>query len=494
MSGSDAITAVIDGVDKGLIIGGKVLEATGGATLPVENPATGMPLCEVADGTAEDGKAALDAACAAQESWAATPPRARGEILRRTYDLLISRTEEFALLITLEMGKSLAESREEVVYAAEYLRWFGEEAVRIDGEWKVGESGGSRVLVMKQPVGPCLLITPWNAPLAMPARKIAPALAAGCTTVVKPAGQTPLTTLKLASLFAEAGLPAGIVNVVTTSHSAQVTTPLIHDPRMRKLSFTGSTPVGRVLIAQSAEQVLRTSMELGGNAPFVVCADADVDAAVEGALTAKMRNIGEACVAANRFHVHEDVAAEFTDKLTARMSALTVGAGTEPETDLGPLIDDRQRSRVAALVDDAVRSGAEVRLGGEMPAGPGYFYPPTVLTNVTTSTGITREEIFGPVAAIRTFADDAQAVRDANDTEFGLVSYLYTRDLERAIRLTEQLESGMVGLNRGYISDPSAPFGGIKASGTGREGGNVGIDEYLELKYVALNLSGLATA
>jgi succinate-semialdehyde dehydrogenase/glutarate-semialdehyde dehydrogenase len=493
MNGSDAVTAVIDAVDKGLVIGGKLLEATGGATFPVENPATGLPLCEVADGSPEDGKAALDAACAAQEDWATTPPRERGEILRRTYDLLIARTEEVALLITLEMGKSLAESREEVVYAAEYIRWFGEEAVRIDGDWKVGEKGGSRILVMKQPVGPCLLITPWNAPLAMPARKIAPALAAGCTTVVKPAGQTPLTTLKLASLFTEAGLPAGVVNVVTTDQSAPVTTPLIRDPRMRKLSFTGSTPVGRVLIAQSAERVLRTSMELGGNAPFIVCADADVDVAVEGALTAKLRNIGEACVAANRLLVHEDVAAEFTDKLTDRMRALTMGAGTAPETDLGPLIDDRQRSRVAALVDDAVRRGAEVRLGAELPSGPGYFYPPTVLTNVAASTEITREEIFGPVAAIRTFADDAQAIREANDTEFGLVSYLYTQDLQRAIHLTEQLESGMVGLNRGYISDPSAPFGGIKASGIGREGGNVGIDEYLELKYVALDLPGLAT-
>lgn len=480
---------VIDQVEKGVLIDGKWRPGAGGATFPVENPATGEHLCEVADATPKDASAALDAASAAQPGWAAVPPRRRGEILRRAHDLLLERIEEFALLITLEMGKSLAESRAEVHYGANYLRWFAEEAVRIDGTWKVSEDGTARVLVTRQPVGPCLLITPWNAPLAMPARKIGPAVAAGCTMVVKPAQQTPLTTAALAGVLIEAGLPSGVLNIVPTSHAAPVTEPLIRDGRLRKLSFTGSTPVGRLLLAQAAETVLRTSMELGGNAPFIVCEDADLDAAVEGAMTAKLRNVGEACIAANRLYAHADVAEEFTRRLVARMSRLTLGAGTDPATDLGPLIDDRQRRRLADLVDETVAAGAQVRAGARMPEGRGYFYPPTVLTDIPTGARITREEIFGPVAAVQTFSTEEEVLRAANDTEFGLVSYLYTRDLNRALRMSERLESGMVGLNRGYVSDPSAPFGGMKHSGVGREGGNTGIDEYLEQKYVAIDMA-----
>jgi succinate-semialdehyde dehydrogenase/glutarate-semialdehyde dehydrogenase len=478
---------VIGRVEKGLLIAGRWRQAADGETFVVEDPATGRPLCEVADGTPADALAALDVASAAQRRWAAVPPRHRGEILRRAYDLLIERIEEFALLITLEMGKSLAESRAEVVYGAEYLRWFGEEAVRTDGTWKVSEDGSARVLVMRQPVGPCLLITPWNAPLAMPARKIGPAIAAGCTMIVKPGAQTPLTTAALAGVLMEAGLPDGVLNIVTTSNAAAMTEPLMRDGRLRKVSFTGSTPVGRLLLAQAAGTVLRTSMELGGNAPFIVCEDADIDAAVDGAMTAKLRNVGEACIAANRFHVHADVVEEFSEKLTARMEAITVGAGTDPATDMGPMIDSRQRRRVADLVEETIAEGGRLRAGGAVPSGPGYFYPPTVITDVPVGARISREEIFGPVAAIRTFTTEAEALNDANDTEFGLVSYLYTRDLGRALRMTEQLETGMVGLNRGYVSDPSAPFGGMKQSGVGREGGATGIDEYLEQKYVAID-------
>ncbi len=481
------MNTVVDKVHKGLLVAGRWRPATGGGTFVVENPATGQGLCEVADATPADALAALDAAGAAQRRWAAVPPRARGEVLRRAHDLLIERIDEFALLITLEMGKSLAEARQEVTYGANYLRWFGEEAVRIDGTWKVSEDGTARVLVTRQPVGPCLLITPWNAPLAMPARKIGPAVAAGCTMVVKPAAQTPLTTAALAEVLAEAGLPDGVLNIIQTIDAAAVTEPLLRDGRLRKLSFTGSTPVGKLLMAQAAGTVLRTSMELGGNAPFIVCEDADVDAAVEGAMTAKLRNVGEACIAANRFHVHAAVAEEFTEKLVARMGTITVGAGTDPGTGMGPMIDDRQRSRVADLVGETVGAGARLRAGGVVPDGPGYFYPPTVLTEVPADARISREEIFGPVAAIQTFASESEALRAANDTEFGLVSYLYTRDLARALRMVEELETGMVGLNRGYVSDPSAPFGGMKQSGVGREGGNTGIDEYLEQKYVAID-------
>ncbi|WP_410668019.1 NAD-dependent succinate-semialdehyde dehydrogenase [Amycolatopsis sp. cmx-4-68] len=492
MVASGSENEVVGRVEKGLLIDGQWRQAAGGGTFAVEDPATGRTLGEISDATPADAMAALDAADRARAKWAAVPPRRRAEILRRAHDLLIARRHEFALLITLEMGKSLGESLAEVDYGANYLRWFGEEAVRIDGSWKVSEDGTARVLVTRHPVGPCLLITPWNAPLAMPARKIGPAVAAGCTMIVKPAPQAPLTTAALAGVLIEAGLPDGVLNTIPTTDAAAVTEPLLRDGRLRKLSFTGSTPVGRVLLAQAAGTVLRTSMELGGNAPFIVCRDADLDAAVEGAMVAKLRNVGEACIAANRFHVHAAVAEEFSEKLVSRMSTLVVGPGTDPATDLGPLIDDRQRRKVADLVDDAVAAGARVRTGGDVPAGPGYFYPPTVLTDVPARTRITREEIFGPVAAIRTFTTEADVLRDANDTEFGLVSYLYTRDLSQALRMSEHLETGMVGLNRGYVSDPSAPFGGVKQSGIGREGGNTGIDEYLEQKYIAIDATGSA--
>lgn len=479
---------VLGRVEIGVLINGRWRNGGDGGTFAVENPATGQTLREVADGTPKDALAALDAASTAQSTWSAVPPRQRGEILRRAYELLMERRDEFALLITLEMGKSVAESRAEVDYGANYLRWFGEEAVRIDGRWKVSEDGSARVLVMRQPVGPCLLITPWNAPLAMPARKIGPAVAAGCTMIVKPAQQTPLTTAALAGLLAEAGLPDGVLNIVPTTQAGAITELLMRDGRLRKLSFTGSTSVGRLLLSQAADTVLRTSMELGGNAPFIVCRDADIDAAVEGAMTAKLRNVGEACIAANRFYVDAAVVDEFSEKLVARMITITVGPGTDPGTDLGPMIDDRQRRRVADLVDETVAAGACVRAGGELPAGPGYFYPPTVLTDIPAGARITREEIFGPIAAINTFTGEEEVLREANNTEFGLVSYLFTRDLDQALRMCEQLESGMVGLNRGYVSDPSAPFGGVKQSGVGREGGNTGIDEYLEEKYVAINV------
>jgi len=479
---------VLGGIEKELLIGGRFRAAAGGRTFAVENPATGESLCEVADGSAEDARDALAAASAAQSSWAATAPRERSEILRRAYDLLVERTEVIAALITLEMGKSLAESRAEVAYGSEFFRWYSEEAVRIQGDFTVEPGGSGRVVLMRQPVGPSLLITPWNVPLAMPTRKIGPAIAAGCTMILKPAEQTPLTALLLASVLTEAGLPDGVLNVVTTSDPEAVAAPLMHDDRLRKLSFTGSTAVGRKLIASSADKVLRTSMELGGNAPFIVCADADIDAAVDGAMIAKMRNIGEACIAANRFYVHADVAQEFTGRLTARMSKMVVGRGVDEGVEVGPLIDADQRDKVAALVDDAVGRGARVHTGGTVPSGPGYFYPQTVLTEVPSSARMVEEEIFGPVAAISTFTDEQEVLRSANATRAGLVSYVYTRDTGRAIRLAEGLETGMVGLNRGFVSNPAAPFGGMKQSGLGREGGRAGIEEYLELKYVAVDV------
>ncbi|WP_433788098.1 NAD-dependent succinate-semialdehyde dehydrogenase [Actinomycetospora sp. CA-101289] len=488
MAETDRERRVIDEVTKGLIIGGSVRDATDQKTFGVEDPSTGEILCDVADASPEDGMAALDAAAGVQAEWAATAPRERGEILRRAFELVTERADDIAMLMTLEMGKTLAESKAEIGYAAEFFRWFSEEAVRIAGEWKVNATGSGRVLVMRQPIGPCLLITPWNFPLAMGTRKIGPAIAAGCTMVIKPASLTPLTILKLADILAEAGLPDGVLNVVTTKSTGKVMGPLIADGRIRKLSFTGSTEVGQKLLQQASEQVLKTSMELGGNAPFVVCADADVDAAVEGAMLAKMRNIGEACTAANRFYIHADVAEEFTKKLTERMGDMKVGRGTEEGVEVGPLVEADQRDKVAELVDDAVQKGATVRTGGQVPSGQGYFYPPTVLADVPTSARVAKEEIFGPVAPIFTFTEDDEAIRAANDTEFGLVSYLYTRDLSRAIRLAERLEAGMVGLNQGVVSNAGAPFGGWKQSGLGREGGSVGIEEYLEVKYVAMNV------
>ncbi|WP_433272231.1 NAD-dependent succinate-semialdehyde dehydrogenase [Pseudonocardia xinjiangensis] len=483
-------TRVVDAVPTGLFIGGTWRPATSGATLTVDDPATGKALCEVADAAPEDGMDALAAAVAAQPSFAAMPPRERGEILRRAYELMMERIDDLALLMTLEMGKPLAESRGEISYAAEFFRWFAEEAVRIDGGYATAPNGTSRFLVQKQPVGVCLLITPWNFPMAMGTRKIGPAIAAGCAMVLKPAAQTPLSMHALAAILAESGLPGGVLNLVTTSDAGGVMEPLIRDGRARKLSFTGSTPVGRKLLEQAADKVLRTSMELGGNAPFLVFDDADLDKAVDGAMLAKMRNMGEACTAANRFLVHRSVADAFADKLTERMSALSVGRGTDDGVDVGPLVDAKGRDKVADLVKDAVDRGAAVRVGGEPVDGPGYFYRPTVLTGVPLEARLTGEEIFGPVAAISVFDTEDEAVAAANDTEFGLVSYLYTENVTRALRVSERLESGMVGLNTGLVSNPAAPFGGIKQSGLGREGGSVGIEEYLETKYVAIGFGG----
>ncbi|MCX5085201.1 NAD-dependent succinate-semialdehyde dehydrogenase [Streptomyces sp. NPDC056121] len=481
---------VVEDVPKQLLIGGRLQDAAGGRTFSVDNPATGESLCEVADAGPGDGRRAAEAAAAAQESWAATAPRARSEILRRAYEIIIARTDDLALLMTLEMGKPLAEARGEVAYAAEFFRWFSEEAVRIEGGFAPSPDGRSRHLIMRRPVGPCLLVTPWNFPLAMGTRKIGPAVAAGCTMVLKPAPQTPLCTLALAGILTEAGLPDGVLNVVTTTDAGALVEPLLRGGIVRKLSFTGSTQVGRILLSQCADTVVRTSMELGGNAPLIVFDDADLDTAVEGAMVAKMRNMGEACTAANRIFVHSSVADEFASRLAARMSALTVGPGTEPGTNVGPLIDAAGRDKVDRLVRDAVDRGAKVLTGGEIPDGEGYFYPPTVLVRVPRDAGLTGTEIFGPVAALFTFDDEDEVVRAANDTEWGLVSYLFTRDLDRALRVGERLETGMVGLNTGLVSNPAAPFGGVKQSGIGREGGRVGIDEFLEYKYLAIPAPG----
>jgi succinate-semialdehyde dehydrogenase / glutarate-semialdehyde dehydrogenase len=479
---------VVGATPTGLLVGGDWRSSRGGGTFPVEDPATGGVLCEVADATVEDGMTALDAADAASGSWAGHPSRERAELLRRAYEMLMRQQDDLALLITLEMGKPLAEARAEVAYGAEFFRWFSEEAARIAGHYSASPDGKGRIMTIRQPVGPCLFITPWNFPLAMGTRKIGPAIAAGCTMVVKPAQQTPLTMLKLAEILTEAGLPEGVLNVVTTTSSGRVMEPLIRDPRLRKLSFTGSTAVGRTLIEQSAEQVLRVSMELGGNAPFIVFEDADLDAAVQGALVAKMRNMGESCVAANRFYVFESVAEEFASRLAARMGALTVGHGTDPKVDVGLLIDDRARTDVHALVQEAMDLGASAVVGGTPLDGAGYFYEPTVLADVIPEARLVREEIFGPVAPIVTFTDVDEVVAMANATEYGLVAYIYTENLRRAMQTIEALEVGMVGLNRGMVSNPAGPFGGVKHSGLGREGGREGIDEYLETKYVALDL------
>jgi succinate-semialdehyde dehydrogenase/glutarate-semialdehyde dehydrogenase len=477
---------VIDSVPKDLLVGGQWRPASKGATLAVRDPSTGDALCEVADASPDDGLDALSAASEAQPDWAAHPPRERAEILRRAYQALMDRQDELALLMTLEMGKPVAESRTEIAYAAEFLRWFSEEACRIEGSYKIAPAGGSRLLTMRQPVGPCLLITPWNFPMAMGTRKIGPAVAAGCTMVIKPASETPLSMLALAKVLEECGLPAGVLNVLTTSSSGEVMEPLIRDPRSRKLSFTGSTAVGRALVEQSAERLLRVSMELGGNAPFLVFGDADLDAAVEGAVTAKMRNIGEACTAANRFLVHESVADAFSRRLADRMGSMRMGRGTEEGVQVGPLITEKARAGVAELVADAADRGGRVLVGGEVPSGPGWFYPPTVLADVPRGARVFHEEIFGPVAPVTTFGTDDEALALANGTEFGLIAYAYTSDLRRALTVAEGLESGLVGLNAGVISNPAAPFGGVKASGFGREGGREGIEEYLEVKYVGL--------
>jgi succinate-semialdehyde dehydrogenase / glutarate-semialdehyde dehydrogenase len=480
--------AVVDGVEKRLYIGGGWRDASGGQTLAVQDPATGEPLCEIADATPDDAVAALDAAVAKQADWAATPPNERGEILWRAFEMLNERADDLALLMTLEMGKAVAESKAEIAYSAEFFRWFSGEALRIDGNYKVAGNAASRVLVMRQPVGPSFFITPWNFPNAMGTRKLGPAIAAGCTIVMKPAQLTPLSMLALAQILEECGLPPGVLNVITSSSSSAVAAPIIGDSRLRKLSFTGSTEVGRKLIAQAADQVLNVSMELGGNAPFLIFDDADLDAAVEGAMIAKMRNIGEACTSANRFHVAESVAGDFADRLAQRMGALKVGRGTEEGIDVGPLIDEDQRDKVSELVEDAVAKGATAVVGGSRLDGAGYFFEPTVLGNVTAEARLLKEEIFGPVAPITSFESEQQAIAAANDTEYGLVAYVFTRDLKRALRVCEGLETGMIGLNQGMVSNAGAPFGGVKQSGIGREGGNEGIDEYLETKYVAVNL------
>ncbi|MEO7196433.1 MAG: NAD-dependent succinate-semialdehyde dehydrogenase [Pseudonocardiaceae bacterium] len=486
LSSGDREHAVAAAAPAELFINGQWRPASGGQTFDVEDPSTGEVLRAVADATVEDGMAALDAAVAAQAQWARYPPRERGEILRRAYEMMLARQEDLALLMTLEMGKPVAESRGEIAYAADFFRWFAEEAVRIEGGFATAPGGSGRVLVMRQPVGPSLLITPWNFPTAMGTRKIGPAVAAGATMVLKPANLTPLSLLAVADILAECGLPDGVLNVVPSSNAGQLMEPLIRDGRARKLSFTGSTEVGRLLLEQCAEQIMRTSMELGGNAPFLVFADADLDSAVAGAMVAKMRNIGEACTAANRFYVHADVVEEFSHRLAEQMGALRIGRGSDESVQVGPLIEAKARDKVRHLVEDAVARGARVLVGGEPVAGPGYFYRPTVLVDVPPDAELTSTEIFGPVAPITAFTDERQALAAANDSPFGLVSYVYTRDLNRALRVCEGLEAGMVGLNQGLVSNPAAPFGGIKHSGLGREGGAVGIDEFLETKYVAI--------
>ncbi|MFJ6537144.1 NAD-dependent succinate-semialdehyde dehydrogenase [Paenarthrobacter sp. NPDC091711] len=473
-------------VPTGLLIGGEWRQAASGATFDVEDPATGKVLASIADAAPEDSLAALDAAVAAQESWAAVAPRDRGEILRRAFELVTERADDFALLMTLEMGKPLAEAKGEVAYGAEFLRWFSEEAVRTWGRYSVSPDGKSRLLVQKKPVGPCLLITPWNFPLAMATRKIAPAVAAGCTMVLKPARLTPLTSQLFAQVMQEAGLPAGVLNVIPSTRAGATTGPLIKDSRLRKLSFTGSTEVGRRLLADASETVLRTSMELGGNAPFVVFDDADIDAAVDGAMFAKLRNMGEACTAANRFIVQESIADEFTEKFAARMASLTTARGTEPGSQIGPMIDAKSRDKIHSLVTQAVSAGATAVSGGAPVDGPGYFYAPTILTGVNEGSPILSEEIFGPVAPIVTFSTEEEAIRLANNTEYGLAAYVFTRDLNRGLRMSEKLDTGMLGLNAGIISNAAAPFGGVKQSGLGREGGLEGIEEYLSTQYVGI--------
>jgi succinate-semialdehyde dehydrogenase/glutarate-semialdehyde dehydrogenase len=467
---------------QGLYIGGQWKPGRG---IPVVNPADESILAEVPDATVADALAAVEAAAQAADAWRSTPPRQRGEILRRCFELMTARAEELATLISLENGKALSDARGEVAYAAEFFRWNAEEAVRIGGEFRLAPSGANRILVDQQPIGIAVLITPWNFPAAMATRKIAPALAAGCTVVLKPASETPLTAYALAGLYAEAGVPAGVVNVITTHQPGPVTAAMLADPRVRKLSFTGSTPVGRVLLAEAAKSVVHCSMELGGNAPFVVCDDADLEAALDGALVAKMRNAGEACTAANRFLVQAGIHDAFVAGLVKRLGALRVGPGTAPTTACGPMITRQAVDKLERLVADAVTHGAKVQLGGSRPAGTGFYFPPTVLAGVSPASEMWREEIFGPVAPVYRFETDDQAVALANATEHGLAAYVYTRDLKRGLALAGRIEAGMIGLNRGLVSDPAAPFGGVKQSGLGREGGVHGILEFLEAKYIA---------
>ena len=483
---TDKNAELLNGLVTDLYIGGKAVPAAGGRRFDVMDPATGLRITTVADASVKDAIAAIDAAHEAAPAWAATAPRHRAEILRRAFDLMTAGAENLARLISLENGKALRDARGEVVYAAEFFRWYSEEAVRGSGSVMTAPSGANKILVLQQPVGICVLVTPWNFPAAMATRKIAPALAAGCTVVLKPASDTPLTALAMASILQEAGVPPGVVNVLPARRSGEVVSAMLHDPRVRKLSFTGSTEVGRILLAEAADQVVNTSMELGGNAPFLVFADANLDDAIEGAMIAKMRNAGEACTAANRFYVEASVAGEFSRRLAQRMSGLIVGSGLDESTEVGPLVNEDTVSKVDQLVRGALAEGAQVVVGGGRPERKGFFYEPTVLMNIHPDAAILREEIFGPVAPIVTFEDEAQAVALANATEHGLVGYVYTDDLARGLRVSEALEFGMVGLNRGLVSDPAAPFGGTKQSGIGREGGHDGMLDYLESKYIAV--------
>ena len=474
-------------VPRQLLIAGGWQDAAGGGTVDVVNPSDGTVITAIADADVEDGLAAVDAAGAAFPAWAATPPRRRAEILTRCFELMTERREQLAHLISLENGKALPDARGEVAYAAEFFRWYAEEAVRIIGEVSISPSGANRILVQHQPIGVCVLITPWNFPAAMATRKLAPALAAGCTAVLKPATLTPLTSLAIAQLMVDAGVPAGVVNVITTSKTGDVMTPVLADPRVRKLSFTGSTGVGRHLLRQAADNVLKCSMELGGNAPFVVFEDADLDKAIDGVMIAKMRNGGQACTAANRIYVQRGIQAEFASRLAGRMAALTVGPGTDPSTEVGPLVDEASVLKVDALVRDALDQGARLLTGGQLPEGNGYYYPPTVVTNVPMHARMVSEEIFGPVASVIGFDTEDEVIAAANDSEYGLAAYVFTEDLRRGLRVSERIESGMVALNRGLVSDPAAPFGGVKQSGLGREGAHQGLLDFTETKYIALD-------
>jgi succinate-semialdehyde dehydrogenase/glutarate-semialdehyde dehydrogenase len=469
-----------------LWIGGKWKKASDGARFDIIDPATESKICDVASATIDDAKAAVDAADAAFAGWAGRKPRERGEILRKAYELIMADAERLAKLITLENGKALSDARGEVAYSAEFFRWYAEEAVRNIGQMSVAPSTGARILVQHKPAGIAVLVTPWNFPAAMATRKIGPALAAGCPVVLKPASETPLTMLALMPILEKAGVPAGVVNVIPSRRSGPVVSTMLHDPRVRVVSFTGSTEVGRKLLHEAADCVVKPAMELGGNAPFLVFEDADIDAAIEGAMIAKMRNMGEACTAANRFYVHEKVEAEFAKKLSDKMSALKLGNGLADGVAVGPLVNAETRDKVKELVDDAVKKGAKVLTGGKQPDGKGYYYPATVLTGVKDQANLMHEEIFGPVAAIQTFTSEDEVIKKANDTEYGLVAYLYTKNLERGMRVSEKLEFGMIGLNRGLVSDPAAPFGGMKQSGLGREGAHEGLMEFLETQYVSV--------
>lgn len=480
-----------DGVDfqsfsHGLYIGGKWVRARSDRRIEVVDPSTEAVIAAVPDATVEDAADAVNAAAAAAEGWRNTPPRKRSDILRRCYELMVERSETLTTLISLENGKALRDARGEVAYAAEFFRWNAEEAVRISGEFAIAPSGTNRIVVDYQPIGICVLVTPWNFPAAMATRKIAPALAAGCTVILKPASETPLTSYALAALYEEAGVPPGVVNVLTTTNPGEVTSAMLADPRVRKLSFTGSTGVGRMLLAEAAKHVISCSMELGGNAPFMVFDDADLEAALDGVMIAKMRNAGEACTAANRIYVQSGIHDAFAEGLVKRMAALKVGQGIDPETECGPMITRKAVARIDALVQDAIARGAEIRCGGARADGKGFYYLPTVLVNVPDDARMTHEEIFGPVAPLSVFATEAEVIARANDTEYGLAAYIYTKDISSGMRVASRLESGMIGLNRGLVSDPAAPFGGVKQSGLGREGGqHHGIAEFMEAKYIA---------